>query len=108
MAKQKELLTSSLLQSIEPHDPEKIIQSFIAAANFIREKQAAPSPAEINELSKPSNAPRHLVKKVDRVNLKRKRKPDHWTPEKFLQDFIKQPEKFKTTSGHSGPKLYKL
>ena len=92
MAKQKELLTSSVLQSIEPHDPEKIIQSFIAAANFIGEKQAAPTPAEINEISKPSYAPRHLVKKWTEL-ISKKEKPDHWTPEKFLQDFIKQPEK---------------
>ena len=44
LAKQKELLTSTSLQSIEPNDPEKIIQSFIASANFIRRKQQEPPP----------------------------------------------------------------
>jgi cytochrome c553 len=44
MAKQKELLTSASLQSIKPNDPEKIIQSFIATANFIRKKQQEPPP----------------------------------------------------------------
>ena len=44
MAEQKELLTSASLQSIKPNDPEKIIQSFIASANFIRKKQQEPPP----------------------------------------------------------------
>jgi hypothetical protein len=92
IAKQKELLASASLQSIEPNDPEKIIQSFIASANFIRKKQDAPSSDEIKELSSLSSTPRHLIKKWTEL-IAKKEKPDHWTPEKLLQDFIKQPEK---------------
>lgn len=92
MAKQKKLLSSASLQSIEPNDPEKIIQSFITSANFFRKKQDAPSANEINELAKLSNIPLPLINNWVEL-IFQKEKPDHWTPEKFLQDFIKQPEK---------------
>ena len=92
MAKQKKLLSSASLQSIEPNDPEKIIQSFITSANFFRKKQDAPSANEINELAKLSDIPLPLINNWVEL-IFQKEKPDHWTPEKFLQDFIKQPEK---------------
>src|SRR6056300_483608 len=44
LTKQKELLASTPIENVSPNNPEKIIQSFIAAANLIRKKQNEPLP----------------------------------------------------------------
>jgi hypothetical protein len=44
LAKQKELLASTAIETVSPNKPEEIIQSFIAAANLIRKKEQEPLP----------------------------------------------------------------
>lgn len=44
IARQKELLASAQAEAIQPGDPKKIIQSFLAAANLVRKKQNEPLP----------------------------------------------------------------
>ena len=44
LSKQKKLLGSTSLETVSPSNPEKIIQSFIVAANLIRKKQQEPLP----------------------------------------------------------------
>ena len=56
-----------------------------------------PTPQEIAELSKLPNTSEPLINRWISFITKNK-KPDHWSPEKFLQDFILRPDQVK---GHN-------
>ncbi len=73
--------------------PQPFFLDQIVFANRAWDDQTrpGPTPAEIAELSKLPNTSQPLINQWVSLITKNK-KPDHWSPEKFLQDLVLRPE----------------
>jgi hypothetical protein len=76
--------------------PQPFFLDQIVFANRAWDDQTrpGPTPSEIAELSKLPNTSEPLINRWISL-ITQNKKPDHWSPEKFLQDFVLRPEKAK-------------